>query len=57
MFTLKFSTDNAAFTENPNEEIARILKRVADKITNYQTEGFILDINGNKIGKFKLTER
>ena len=59
MFTLKFSTDNAAFSENPNDEVARILKEVALRMTDYgeAKRGPIFDINGNKIGEFELTER
>ena len=54
MFSLKFKTDNAAFQDgNKPYEIAKILRELADKIEDGQTEGNIRDINGNSIGAFK----
>jgi len=55
MFSLKFKTDNAAFQDgNKPYEIARILRELADKIEDGQTEGNIRDINGNTTGSFKV---
>jgi hypothetical protein len=49
--TLKISSSNDAFTDNPEEEIARILKDAAEKIRNNGDGVYsLLDINGNKIG-------
>jgi hypothetical protein len=60
MFNLNFDTDNAAFNEHPGamrEEIARILKRLAQKIENGETPHKIFDINGNKIGEIDFDEQ
>jgi len=55
MFELNFNTDNAAFSDgNKPYEIARILREIADKIEDGQTEGNIRDINGNTTGTFKV---
>ena len=53
--TLKIdSTGNAAFTDGPREEIARILRKVANDITDGKEGGVILDVNGNKVGAWDL---
>ena len=55
MFSLKLKTDNAAFSDgNKSFEIARILRELADKIEDGQTEGNTRDINGNTTGSFKV---
>ena len=55
MFSLKLKTDNAAFSDgNKSYEISRILREIADKIEDGNTEGSIRDINGNRIGEFKI---
>lgn len=52
-FKLTIDTDNAAFTGYVNDEVARILHDLADRIgadtkeTNYFT---VVDGNGNKVG-------
>ena len=53
---IKFSTDNAAFTEYyyPNMEIARVLKRIAARVEEGAKSGAIMDSNGNKIGRWSL---
>jgi len=55
-FTLNFSTDNAAFDDFAEREIANILRNVAERFTNGQVEGSIQDHNGNTVGSFKLSE-
>jgi hypothetical protein len=56
MFILKFSTDNAAFDGQFDlEEIARILRHIADRVVDGDDSGSVIDINGNKIGTFKYT--
>ena len=52
-FKLKFNTDNAAFDNAREYEIARILRGIAQRIENGIEDGFIIDSNGNKIGTFK----
>ena len=57
MFEIKFSTGNAAFNEDELDkryECARILKEVYDKIRGGYDHGSCIDINGNKVGEWKL---
>jgi hypothetical protein len=56
MFNLKFKTGNAAFSDYKEYEIERILKEVITQVNNGYTEKSILDINGNVIGKWSITE-
>lgn len=54
MFEIKLKTDNAAFDEPyANEEIIRILKDVIEKLEYGYSRGSCIDINGNKVGKWK----
>ena len=56
MFKLSFKTNNAAFDENGTEEMARILREVANRVADVPGYGgTIQDIKGNTIGSFKLT--
>lgn len=49
----------AAFVESetggPEEEVARILRNVADRIESGQDAGVLMDINGNRVGKYRTT--
>jgi hypothetical protein len=53
---IKFSTNNAAFEgEGKWQEIARVIRDVADHVVgSNHTSGVIMDINGNKIGRWSL---
>ena len=58
MLTVKFKTDNAAFSDDADTlEVTRLLREVADEIQQGSTSGAILDYNGNKVGTYKLTNR
>jgi predicted DNA-binding WGR domain protein len=58
MFSLKFKTSNAAFDNDfKEEEISRILTKIAEQVKNGYTDNVILDVNGNNIGSWKLTNR
>ena len=57
VFTLKFDTDNAAFDDDRDGEIVRILLSTAAKIGSQGLSGFyetVRDVNGNDIGRFAL---
>ena len=56
MFKLSLNTSNVAFIDYGTEEVKRILLEVAEKVQNGITEGKIIDINGNRIGKWELNE-
>lgn len=57
-FIMTFSTDNAAFDENPAREVSRILAEVAariesaDRVPEYFEN--IRDINGNIVGTYAV---
>lgn len=56
-FKLKIKTDNAAFAEDGNDgknEVARILREIADKLEDGCDVGFPRDINGNKVGEWSI---
>ena len=54
MFTLKMSTDNAAFEPEPSGEIMRILKNIHHSISEGAKDGTCRDINGNTVGKWEI---
>jgi hypothetical protein len=57
-FTVNINMDNAAFDE-PDEELARILKELASKLesSGIWADGIALrDINGNKVGNAEVKE-
>ena len=53
--TIKIKLDNAAF-DNPCE-IGRILNEVTENINNFRNEVIINDINGNKVGSYKMSKK
>ena len=54
-FILKIdSLGNAAFSDQPNEEIARILREAAKNIESGLTNGVVRDGNGNKVGTWEI---
>ena len=51
-FKLEIATDNQAFSDHPHFEVARILKKLSEKVESDGVESYILaDINGNAVGK------
>lgn len=62
MFRLVLKLNNDAFTINPEEEVARILREVAGKVTQNPKyfalgkmfSGKIYDINGNDTGYWEV---
>ena len=65
-FKLEIDCDNSAFCVHddnnnrrpePQWEIARILEEAAEKIRDGNREGILLDVNGNSVGKYKITGR
>jgi hypothetical protein len=54
---ITIETGNAAFVDYGTEEIARILHKLANSIEqNQQISPKILDINGNTVGEFKVSQ-
>ena len=56
MFKLKIRTDNQAF-EDKVTEVVRILEEAIINLKEGKKEATLLDINGNVVGKFTLTNR
>lgn len=57
MFNLTLRTDNDAFQPEPNLEVARILREIANKVEREGAIGLfqtIFDSNGNDVGRYKL---
>lgn len=55
-FKVEFNTDNAAFTDGKESEIARILRVIAHKVGDGSDGGPVMDCNGNKVGSFEIFE-
>ena len=53
--TITIETDNTAFDPDPNYELARILREIAEKLNNcINPEDInIMDINGNCVGNIE----
>lgn len=56
MFKLEFETDNAAFETDAAAEANHTLQEIAGCLRAGYTEGIIRDINGNRIGRYELTQ-
>lgn len=62
MFELKIKTSNAAYRDDDynldssNYELIRNLKSVIHKLESGYDEGIIMDINGNRVGEWKLED-
>ena len=56
MFKIEIETGNAAFEDDRNMELARILRQIAERLENGENTGWVRDINGNKVGKFEIEE-
>lgn len=58
MFKLQIGTDNAAFGESPELELARILRHVATALERGRPDpGMIRDHNGNTVGHWVWQNR
>lgn len=54
---LHIETDNAAFSECPEGEIARILRDLAKRIEANASHYIVLrDSNGNRVGECEISE-
>ncbi len=55
MFELTINTDNEAFEDAAGtSEVARILRKIADKLDNMADAGRCIDYNGNIVGTWEL---
>ena len=54
---LHIATENAAFSEGPATELARILRKLADRIEHDPAPYIVLrDSNGNRVGECQISE-
>ena len=51
---IEFETGNAAFENDREYEVNRILRTIGERILKGENAGNIYDINGNNIGYFAL---
>ena len=49
-FTLEIESENAAFSESPEIETARLLRQTADRLETGDEYGKLMDYNGNGVG-------
>lgn len=54
MLRVRIETENDAFAGNGEQEVARLLRQVADRVADGQLDGVIRDSNGNRCGAFDL---
>lgn len=55
--SMRIDSDNAAFEEDSGAvEVARLVRQIADRIDQGEREGKLLDLNGNTVGEFLVTE-
>ena len=53
-FSLTIKCDNAAFGEDPEGEVIRILQKLVADVQRGNGEGRVFDINGNSVGEWRL---
>ena len=55
-FKLEIRTDNAVYEESLYDELISNLRVVINQIDSQAKSGTIRDTNGNRVGKFYMTE-
>ena len=56
MFTITIATENAAFEYDKAAAVNELLRKVIRELGAGHTEGAVMDLNGNKVGSYELTE-
>lgn len=56
MFTVKINTDNAAYSDSPEYEIASNLEAIVEDLNFGVRRGRVMDHNGNSVGTWELSE-
>ena len=54
-FIVSIGCDNAAFKPDAGPEVARLLRDLAERISNGEREGYFHDENGNKVGVWEFS--
>jgi hypothetical protein len=56
-YKLEINLGNAAFHPDPEPELQRILRKIAEQLGDRSLEDrFIYDVNGNKVGEVKVVK-
>lgn len=55
-FMCEIDMNNDAFNEDPMNEFRNIMRGVTAKVSNGSTSGVLMDSNGNRVGKYEMTE-
>jgi len=55
MFVLTMKTVNAAFDDDGNAEVARILQDVVERLEEGRVSGSMYDLNGHFVGAWSLS--
>ena len=53
---ITINTDNAAFEDNPEEEVQRILKAITRTMLIGYGVCYLIDSNGDTVGRVTITE-
>lgn len=56
MFTVKINTDNAAYADSPEYEIASNLEAIVEDLEFGFRSGSVRDRNGNTVGSWEIAE-
>lgn len=56
MIVIKIETSNSAFEDFKHEEVARILRELADKAEEKDFNNPVFDSNGNIVGRMEEVE-
>lgn len=55
-FVLNLNTEGAAFEDAREQEVARLLRKIADQVSEGRTEAHVVhDVNGGNVGSWELT--
>lgn len=57
-YVIEIETDNAAFDIRPQDEVARILKELSERLERdvVSPPARLRDINGNTVGSVRITQ-
>lgn len=59
-FQMSINLDNAAFRDDEEHldptDLARLLRQVAKRVEDGWNVGTCLDVNGNKVGRWEISE-
>ena len=51
---IEINMDNAAFEDGANQEVARVLRALAERLDEDRAPGTLRDKNGNTVGMFEV---